>query len=148
MLLLPPAVAIACDDLRTRRVSVGWLAALGTAAVAVAGTASGWRAAGLYAAGNAGILLLFAASMALWQWFRRRRLQELFTRCFGAGDVVMMLAIVPLFPPAEYVRLLVVSCAAGLAGWSVHRRGTVPLAGVMALMLAGYALCKTVGLWM
>lgn len=85
--------------------------------------------------------------MALYQLLQRRPLRAFFTHYFGAGDVVMLAAVVPLFSPTAYVRFLLASCLAALGWWAVRRPATIPLAGFMALTLGVYALCKTAGLW-
>lgn len=146
-LLLLPAVPLAWEDFRVREVSVVWLAVLGVLSVAV-----GWSMAGLHpmlwhAVVNAGVLAALGFAMLLYQLCRRRPYGEFFGRSFGLGDAVMMLAVVPLFAPAAYVRFLLTACIAALGWWGVRRPATIPLAGFMALALAVYAVCKTLGLW-
>lgn len=147
LLLLIPVVPLAREDFRTRRVAVVWLAVLGVAAVAVGWTSFGFRPMLLHAGVNAGILVIFSAAMLGYQLLRHRPVRTFFEQSFGLGDVVMMIAVVPLFVPGSYVRFLLVSCLAGLAWWTVKRSETVPLAGIMALTLAVYAVSKTAGLW-
>lgn len=147
MLLLPPALILAWEDFRTREVSVGWLWMLGLLVPAV-----GWKTGGLsevarYAAANLSLLLCLGAILVLYHLLLRRPLGAFFTRSFGAGDAAMLVALVPLFRPTNYVRFVLVSCLAALAWWLVRRPKTIPLAGFMALTLAVYALCKTAGLW-
>ena len=137
-LLLFPALHLAWEDFRMREVSVLWLAVLGALSVAV-----GWGVSGLYpmlwrAVVNAGVLAALG---------RRRPLRDFFSRDFGAGDAVMMVAVAPLFGPAAYVRFLLAAGLAALVWWGVRRPATIPLAGFMALTLAVYVACKTAGLW-
>ncbi|HJF88593.1 MAG TPA: hypothetical protein K8W14_01935 [Alistipes onderdonkii] len=96
---------------------------------------------------NAGVLAALGFAMLLYQLCRRRPLRDFFSRDFGAGDAVMMVAVAPLFGPAAYVRFLLAAGLAALVWWGVRRPATIPLAGFMALTLAVYVACKTAGLW-
>lgn len=147
LLLLVPAAPLAYDDFRMRQVAVVWLAVLGAGCFGVMWITSGIGAALSYTAANGCLLVVFGAVMTLYELSRRRPLREFFTRCFGAGDVVMLAAVAPLFGPAAYVRFLLAANLAALGWWAVWRPATIPLAGFMALTLAVYALCKTTGLW-
>lgn len=147
LLLLAPAVPLAYEDFRMRQVSVAWLVVLGAGCFGTAGLTSGFVAALSCTAANGCVLAVFAGVMALYPLLRRRPLRAFFTRYIGAGDVVMLAAVAPLFSPAGYVRFLLVCCLAALGWWVVRRPETIPLAGFMALTLAVYALCKTAGLW-
>lgn len=147
LMLLLPAVPLARQDFRLREVSVGWLALLGVVSVAAGWCSFGLRGTMVHVAVNAGILVLFGGAMVLYHLLRRRPLQEFFTRSFGAGDALMMLAVAPIFCPTAYVRFLLVSSLAATGCWLVRRSRTVPLAGWMALTLAAYAISGTAGLW-
>lgn len=147
LLLLVPATPLVYTDFRMRCVSVGWLAALCGAAIAVGWTSFGFRPMLLYAGINTSILLIFCMTMLGYQLLRHRPVRTFFEQSFGLGDVVMMIAVVPLFAPGSYVRFLLASCLAALAWWTVKRTETIPFAGIMAVVLGTYALCKTFGLW-
>lgn len=147
LLLLIPAVPLVYTDFRMRCVSVWSLVALCSAAVAIGWTSFGFRTMLLHAGINAGILVIFSGAMLGYQWLRHRPVRTFFEQSFGLGDVVMMIAVVPLFVPCSYVRFLLVSCLAALAWWTVKRSETIPFAGIMAVVLGVYALCKTLGLW-
>ena len=147
LLLLVPAVFLVRDDFRTRTVSVVWLAVLCALSMGVGWSVAGLRQTLWYAAMNAGVLGVSGCAMLLCQMARRRPPVEFFNRSFGLGDAAMMFAVVPLFAPAAYVRFLLAACIVALGWWGVRRSATIPLAGFMALVLAVYAVSKTVGLW-
>lgn len=147
LLLLIPAVPLARDDFRMRRVAVVWLAALGAGCFGVAWGMQGFEMTLLDTALNTALLVLFVLTLTGWHLLRGKPLRTFFRSSFGSGDVVMMLAVVPLFIPGSYVRFLLVSCLAALAWWTVKRSETIPFAGIMAVVLGVYALCKTLGLW-
>lgn len=148
LLLLLPAIPLARDDFRTRRVGVLWLALLAVSSAGVGWHAAGLRTMLLHAAANVCVLLLFGCAMLVYHLSRRMRSRDFFSRSFGAGDAVMMSAVAPLFAPVAYVRFLLLSCLLALGWWCVKRPATIPLAGFMALVLAVYVVCKTAGLWM
>lgn len=147
LLLLIPAAPLACGDFRRREVAVVWLAVLGAGAFGVKWGTEGIGEALICTAVNICTLLFFVAVMIFYLFLRRRPLQEFFVRWFGAGDVVMMLAVTPLFIPAGYVRFLLAANFAALVWWCVRRPATLPLAGFMALTFAVYVVFKTAGLW-
>ncbi|WP_295940245.1 hypothetical protein [uncultured Alistipes sp.] len=130
-----------------RQVSVVWLVVLAALCVAIGWDTAGIKPLLLHTAVNLGLLLFLGGTMTVWQLMRRRSLREFFSTCFGAGDVVMMAVIAPLFAPLPYVRLLLAACAAALVWWLVKRPANIPLAGFIALILTGYAICKTTGIW-
>lgn len=147
LLLLPLLAMLMRDDFRTRQVAIVWLVVLGMGCVLVGWMTASLRPMLLHTVVNTALLLLFGGAMIGWQLVRRKPLREFFANSFGVGDVVMMWILTPLFCPVTYVRFLLISCAISLMWWTLHRSKTIPLAGVMAFTLAGYALCKTVGLW-
>lgn len=146
-LLLPPALSLARDDFRTRSVAVAWLGILTAASLAVGMTTAGLRSMLLHTALNTCVVFLLTGAMMLCEVLRHRPLREFFARSFGVGDTATMLAATPLFDTEAYVRFLLASGIAALGWWTVKRPATIPLAGFMALALAGYALFKITGLW-
>ena len=147
LLLLIPAVPLARDDFRMRRVAVVWLAALGAGCFGVAWRMQGLETTLLDTALNTALLVLFGLTLTGWHLLRGKPLRTFFRSSFGSGDVVMMLAVTPLFSPVGYVRFLLAGCVAALAWWCVKRPATLPLAGILSLVLGGFVLCKTFGLW-
>lgn len=146
-LLLPPAFTLARDDFRTRSVAVAWLGILTAASFTVGLATAGLSTMLLHTALNTGVVFLLAGTMMLCEVLRRRPLREFFTRSFGMGDAVTMLAATPLFDTETYVRFLLASGIVALGWWTVKRPATIPLAGFMALALAGYALFKIIAPW-
>lgn len=146
LLLLVPAAPLVYTDFRMRCISIGGLAALWGAAIAVGWTSFGFRPMLLHAGVNACILVIFSGTMLGYQLLRQRPVRTFFEQSFGLGDIVMMIAVVPLFAPGSYMRFLLVSCLAALGWWMMKRTETIPFAGIMAIVLGIYALCKTFGL--
>lgn len=147
LLLLIPAVPLAWADFRRREVSVVWLAVLGAGCFGVAWRMQGLETTLLDTGLNTALLVLFGLILTGWHLLRGKPLRTIFRSSFGSGDAVMMLATTPLFAPTGYVRFLLAGCVAALVWWFVKRPATLPLAGFMALTLAGYAVFKTTGLW-
>lgn len=147
LLLLVPAAPLAYDDFRLRRVAVVWLAVLGAGSFGVSWRMQGFDAALLCTVLNAVLLSVLCAALAGWHLLRGKSFGTFFRRSFGAGDVAMMFSATPLFSLAGYVRFLLAGCVAALAWWCVKRPATLPFAGILALVLAAFVLCKTFGLW-
>lgn len=146
LLLLLPAAVLARDDFRTRRVSVAWLAVLGVTAVAAAWLTEGWRTMLLQTAGNAALLLL--SGMLLVGYLHLRRLAV--RHSVGAGDVLFLLAVAPLFAPTEFLWFLIAACIVALL-WRACcgcRRRTIPFVGAGGIALAGWVAFRFLHLWL
>lgn len=146
LLPLVPAAVLACEDWRTRRVSVSWLAVLGVSAGAAAWLTEGWRTMLLQTAGNAALLLL--SGTALFGYLCLRRLSV--RHAFGAGDVLFLLAVAPLFAPTEFLWFLIAACVVALL-WRAccgRRRRTIPFVGAGGIALAGWVAFRFLGLWL
>ena len=145
-LLLVPAAVLARDDFRTRRVDASWLAVLGTVSVGVSWHTLGWRTMLLQTAGNAALLLL--SGTALFGYLRLRRLSV--RHAFGAGDVLFLLAVAPLFAPTEFLRFLIAACVVALLWWVCcgRRRRTIPFVGAAGIVLIGWAALQFLRLWL
>ena len=146
LLLLVPAAVLARDDFRTRRVDASWLAVLGTVSVGVSWHTLGWRTMLLQTAGNAALLLL--SGTALFGYLRLRRLSV--RHAFGAGDVLFLLAVAPLFAPTEFLRFLIAACVVALLWWVCcgRRRRTIPFVGAAGIVLIGWAALQFLRLWL
>lgn len=139
-----PAAAslpIVVSDFRRRRVSVTWLAALFVASVFASAYSESLRAAMthlLYGCTLAALLMLCLAGYLKLR-YRRIRLGT----AFGAGDLCHIIALSPLFPPADLLKLLVAAAAISLAWYRILNRGrrsTIPFAGMIGITL----ICVTV----
>ena len=146
LLLFLPAAVLARDDFRTRRVDASWLAVLGTVSVGVSWHTLGWRAMLLQTAGNAALLLL--SGTALFGYLRLRRLSV--RHAFGAGDVLFLLAVAPLFAPTEFLWFLIAACVVALLWWVCcgRRRRTIPFVGAAGIVLIGCAALQFLRLWL
>ena len=140
LLLLVPAVVLACEDLRTRRVSVVWLAVLGGAAVAAAWLSEGWRTMAWHTAANGALLLI--AGLAVAGYLRLRGLSV--RHSFGGGDLVCLAALTPLFEAREFVRLSIAACLVALLWWGLRRarRRTVPFVAMIGIALGGWIMLR------
>lgn len=147
LLVLPPAVLLAREDFRTRRISVVWLAALAVACLFAGIRESGFDAVLLRALLNGALVGLLLGALALWQAWRHPEARNLFAHALGAGDAWTLLAVAPLFDTVSFVRFLLAACLAALAWWIVKRPATLPLAGMLLLTLTVHVFCKTCGLW-
>ncbi len=147
LLLLLPAVPLARDDFRTRRVGVVWLAVFGVTALAVGGLCDGWRTMLLHAAVNALLLGLLGVLLAAYLRLCRKRID----RSLGAGDAVFLLVITPLFSPEAYLHFLIAACVLALVWWTFlrpPRRSTIPFVGVAGIALGGWILVKIIRVWL
>jgi len=143
-LLLLPAAVLARDDFRTRRVDVVWLTVLGGTVIGATWAAEGWRTMLLHAICNAVLLVLSGAVLVGYL-----RLRHLAVRhAFGGGDIIFLLAVTPLFAPAEFLRFLIAACIVALL-WRACcgcRRRTIPFVGTAAVALAGWVALQFIGL--
>lgn len=146
LLPLVPAAVLACEDWRTRRVSVSWLAVLSVSAGAAAWLTEGWRTMLLQTAGNAALLLL--SGTALFGYLRLRRLAV--RHSVGAGDALFLLAVAPLFAPTGFLRFVIAACVVALLWWVCcgRRRRTIPFVGAGGLALAGWVAFRFLDLWL
>lgn len=147
LILLVPAAFLIWDDFRTREIAVMWLALLGILSIWAGRMAYGLHTMLLQATINLVIILLFGAALIMYRLLRHRPVRNFFIHSFGAGDVVMISVVAPLFEPAGYVYFLLLSCVAALIWWIVKRSATIPLAGFMALTLAVYSIFETTEPW-
>lgn len=140
LLPLVPAAVLACEDWRTRRVSVAWLIALGVTAGAAAWLTEGWRTMVWHMAINS--VLLLVAGLAVTGYLR---LQGLSVRhSFGCGDLVCLAVLTPLFGAREFVRLSIAACLAALMWWWLRRarRRTVPFVAMIGIALGGWVMLR------
>ncbi len=145
LLLLLPAAVLARDDFRTRRVGILWLAALGAAAVVAAWSTQGARAAAEHMLCNSVLLLVSGAALTC--YLRLRRLPA--HRSIGAGDIIFITALTPLFAPAAFLRFLLAACIVALIWWAGcgRRSRTVPFVGAAGIALAGWVALRFIRLW-
>lgn len=146
LLLLLPVAVLARDDFRTRRVDASWLAVLSAVSVGVSWHTLGWRTMLLQTAGNAALLLL--SGMLLVGYLRLRRLAV--RHSVGAGDVLFLLAVAPLFAPTEFLWFLITACVVALLWWVCcgRRRRTIPFVGAGGIALAGWVAFRFLRLWL
>jgi len=138
LLLLTPAAVLVGEDLGTRRVSVVWLALLGASAVSTSWHVVGWQTMLRQAAVNTCSLLVVAALLGVYLSLRRFAVRY----SVGAGDLVCLVAITPLFGAQEFIRFLIAACLVSLGWWVVcrKRRRTVPFVAMIGITLTGWVL--------
>lgn len=146
LVLIIPAVMLACDDFRFRRVHILWLIVLGALSVLTEGCFISWHLTVMQILFNSISIGLLLGGVTLWIWIRHRQSpRNLFSQWLGAGDFFMMLTTTPLFTQKAYVYYLLVSCGSSLVWWSCRKNKhvkTIPLAGFMALILIIYSIGK------
>ncbi len=132
LFLLLPAAVLARDDFRVRRVGIVWLV-------------QGWRAMAEHTLCN--VLLLLLSGILLTLCLRLRRMT--ISRATGAGDVLFLLAVAPLFPPEGYLRFMIACCLAALMWWVCcgRRYRTIPFVGTAGIVLAVWVAIKCLRLW-
>lgn len=148
LILLIPAVALTVGDFRERRVHLLWLLALAAASFATAGIRSGFHVMVSDAIFNLLFLCFMGAGIGSWLCIRYRgsfkvRLLSV-KRLFGAGDVVFLIALTPMFGLKEYIVFLLAACIISLVWWAAvrairHRSVAIPFIGT-----SGIVLCITV----
>ena len=147
ILLLISLIPLIYEDFRMRCVGVVWLAVAAVAVVAIGLADDGFRRVLINVSVNTALLLLLGLFLAAYLRLRCKR----FDRSFGAGDVVFLLCVTPLFAPADYLRFLIAACLVSLVWWVVvsyvGKRITVPFVGMMCLVLAVYISYKIAGIW-
>ncbi len=145
LFLLLPVAVLARDDFRVRRVGIVWQAALGGTAAAAAWLVQGWRAMAEHTLCN--VLLLLLSGILLTLCLRLRRMT--ISRATGAGDVLFLLAVAPLFPPEGYLRFMIACCLAALMWWVCcgRRYRTIPFVGTAGIVLAVWVAIECLHLW-
>lgn len=146
-LLLLPVWLIIREDFQRRQVGVVWLCLLGGSSLTIACIGFGARNALISLGSNMTLLLLLCGGLLLWLHMRGRRIRDIFSLYFGLGDVVFMAAVTPLFDTRGYVWFLLISCVTALFGFVLFRWKTIPLAGIMGIVLVSLALCKIFEVW-
>ena len=149
---IPAAVSIpvAISDFRRRRVSVLALAAVFVATAAAAAYAESCRAAVRHLV--AGCILAAALMTCLAAYMHLRyRGQIRLRHGFGAGDWCYMIALSPMFPPADLLTLLIASATLSLIWYRTinrRRRRTIPFAGMTAVTLTCVTVIRFCMLWL
>jgi hypothetical protein len=126
------------SDFRRREIGTPGLILSAVLNTALGGLLCGWPALGLRVAVN--LVFLAMLYLALWGYvagIRRRAYRSLF-QAVGAGDLLFLPVLSPLFEPREFVLFLTAAFFLSLAGWSVYRlifrrRTTIPLVGTVGL---------------
>lgn len=148
-----PAVAslpIVVSDFRCRRVAVVWLAAVLVACFAATLYTDSWPTALTRTAANASLVALLMLCLAVWTRLRHGAGARLGSH-FGAGDLCYMLALAPLLPPVDFIRLITAAALLSLIWYYAlnrARRTTIPFAAMIGITLVAITLLRFVMLWM
>lgn len=132
---------IVVSDFRRRRISVLWLAALFAVTAFTAAYTESPRAAMTHFLYGCALVALLMLCLAGYLKLRYRRIR--LGSAFGAGDRYCIVALSPMFPPADLLKLLVASALAALAWDRIANRGrrrTIPFAGMIGITL----ICVTI----
>lgn len=141
--LIVPAVIMAAEDFCRREVGVLWLALFIIGAAGLAVWTQGWQAAAINAVMNLSLVLYMAGGVLLYLRIRNKRWINPLRRHFGTGDLLFILGMAPLFGLKEYLLFLLISMVAALLWWlATGRRHTIPLVGVMGIVLSIFLIYK------
>ena len=148
--LLPifPALIIFYEDFQSRKISVIWIAIFAVSIITTSLLLDNWNIIVLHVICNISLLIIVLGGAFIWRLFCFGYSIETKARTYiGAGDIIMMFIIGPLFSPVEYISFLLFSSVSGLIWWGLSRsysnEKTIPLAGIMALILIGISLYRS-----
>ncbi len=142
LVLIIPAVVMAVEDFRCRRISVIMLAVFALCAISYGGLSEGIVAMLINMATNIGLLAVMFGGVALSFLVRNKSNRKPLKELIGLGDVLFMVAATPLFPLKEYLYFLLISMVAALLDWLAIRsakrkqKSTIPLVGAMGSVLS------------
>lgn len=154
LILLIPAAPLVIEDFRERRVRLVWLLVLAALSLFISILYIGMRPAIVNILSNSALLLLTGTAVGLWFYARGsgapgNRLHSL-KRLLGAGDIVFLFALTPLFGPKEYVIFIISASVFSLCWWLCimtlrRRNATIPFIGTAGILLCACMIIRT--LW-
>ena len=121
------------SDARSRTVSSWWLSAFGLVLVVAGVIEEGWRETLINIVCNLFVLWVIGVSLLAYSKMRKRPLMEM----LGAGDVIFLAALTPVFGVEVYLRFLIVSSIFALLSWPLFRRMQPGLTGIPLVTVFG-----------
>ena len=133
------------SDFRRREIGVGGLILFGGLNITIGWLQCGWSWVGFRVALN--LVLLGLLYLLLWFYvgvIRRRVYGGPLWRTVGAGDLLFLPVLAPLFELRDFVLFLTAAFILSLAGWLLYRwiskfRTTIPLVGTVGICWSIYS---------
>ena len=140
LVLLVPLAALVVEDFRSRTVSLGWLVALAVVSVLVSVYVGGLRLAATNTAVNALLLLYLAGGIAVYVRLRRGRWMNPLKEYIGAGDVLFLASLTPLFDLRGYLLFIIGASVFSLLWAKSSRR--VPFVATAGIVLSAVLIFR------
>lgn len=140
--LCPPLFVLILSDFRRREIGTLWLLVFGVLSFVCSICYFGGMTVVIHLLSNLTFLTLLYGFLAV---YTRTVRHESLHRAIGAGDLLFLPVLSPLFPLREFVLFLTASFILSLAGWGVYtlltrRDSTIPLVGTVGICFIGYFL--------
>ncbi|MCL2562119.1 MAG: hypothetical protein FWE10_07385 [Rikenellaceae bacterium] len=142
LVLLVPLTALIVEDFRSRTVGLGWLVALAVISALVSVYIGGLRLAVTNTALNALLLLYLTGGIAVYVRMRRGRWMNPLKEYIGAGDVLFLAALVPLFDLRGYLLFMIGASVFSLL-WAKSRR-RVPFVATAGIALSVVLIYRSI----
>lgn len=140
MLTIPVAVMI-LSDFRSRKIALWSLLLFFALCLPISIHLYGGDAVVNHIVLNILLLAYLGAGILLYLWIRHRRFTNPFRRHLGSGDLLFVLALVPLFDLKEFLIFLLASMIGGLIWWLISgRKRSVPLVGILGIAFGIYLI--------
>lgn len=136
LLSVIPLGVLVVSDVRSRTVSSWWLLALGFVLWVNACVAVGLRPFIIQVLGNAVLFLTIGAAVYAYLRVRKKDIRSM----LGLGDVLFLVAVLPVFEMIGFLWYLIISCTLALFVWPVCRRLQPNLAGIPLVSVFGTCL--------
>lgn len=133
LLSIFPLMAMIVSDARSRMVSSWWLSAFGLILVVAGVIEEGWRETLINIVCNLFVIWVIGVSLLAYSKMRKRPLMEM----LGAGDVIFLAALTPVFGVEVYLRFLIVSSILALLSWPLFRKMQPGLTGIPLVTVFG-----------
>jgi hypothetical protein len=135
------------SDFRRREIGVLPLVLSAVANGIIGWLQCGWPELGFQMALNLIFLGLLYLALCFYVGVIRRRVYGSLFRAIGAGDLLFLPALAPLFELREFVLFLTVAFALSLVGWLAYRSAsrrqvTIPLVGTVGICWVIYSLFR------
>ena len=133
LLSIFPLSVMIVSDARSRTVSSWWLSAFGLILVVAGVIEEGWRETLINIVCNLFVIWVIGVSLLAYSKMRKRPLMEM----LGAGDVIFLAALTPVFGVEVYLRFLIVSSILALLSWPLFRKMQPGLTGIPLVTVFG-----------
>lgn len=149
LLSIVPVLPMIAEDFRKREVRLVWLILLAVCSSVAAFYTEGFSATLRNIVSNLLMLAFMGVWVTVWLWLKNRGTGVgIFPlRYLGAGDIVFLAALTPLFGLREYLIFLIAAAVGSLAWWLtvriVRRRSvSIPFIGTSGIFLCAFLLIR------